>query len=136
VQRSTDDRCPLQPGRTLDEVAVRLLNARHDGLRRGVARLHDAAGCVLALDVRAFHRHDEVDAPGTEPERDRGGVEDDDVADRHRSAQVGVGDRRGALAVDIDLQLVCAGTCVAERDHDGASQADHAGPRSVHTAPL
>ncbi len=113
-----------------------LLHARHRRLQGCVTRLHGPAGDLVVADLGSLDGDDEVHAPGAESERDRGGVEDHHVADRHGTAELRIGDGRRAGAVDLDLQLVRARTRGSERDHDAASQTDHAGPGSVLKAPL
>jgi hypothetical protein len=68
-----------------------------------------------------------VHAAGSEPELDRGRVEQYLVARRHRPHEVGVRDRARELvrALDRDLELVRAGPRLAERGHNAASQTDH-----------
>jgi hypothetical protein len=136
VQRRAHDRRAGQALRSLDRVAVGLLDGSNGRLHRRVPDLHHAALGVVA-GVAALDRHHEMDPARAEPEGHRRGVQHDRVADGDRTHEVGVGDGGALDAVDGHRELVHAGARLAQRRHDATAEADHlVGPGSANMARL
>jgi hypothetical protein len=90
----------------------------------GVPGLHNVAGTV-DLRGRAVHRHDEVEATGTQVELDRPGVEQDRAAHLHRPRDRCVGDGGPPLPVAEDFYLLRAGALGEDAVYDTAKPGSH-----------
>ena len=137
VQRGAHDRRLLQPDRTFDELTVGLLDARHGGLR---------AGCSAPSSTRPGAASSPTCAPSTATTKWTPPVpspSETAVVLRITTSPTVTGPQRSgyAIAVARSPSTSTSSSCAPGRASPSAitmraSQADHAGPRSVHTAPL
>src|SRR5206468_1823637 len=107
------------------------------GLQGLVAGLDDASRSrpVAPLRVWAVRRDDEVEPSRAQSERHRCGVQQDAVAGGDGPDEVGVRDRVGLDALDLDAHLERPGPLRGDPEHPSPPEPDHGGeydPRRMH----
>ena len=107
-------------------VRVALLDGRDGVLEARVVELHDVrARRPLAAEAARQVDVDDVEAARPEPELDGLDVDDHLVAGLRRADEADVGDRRAAVAVDVDRQALLHRARRARDEHLRAPQAEH-----------